>query len=396
MTSPRNPRNIWRLAFAITACATVFTIMQGLTYPLLALILNRMDVPEWLIGINAATMPIGMIVSAPLAPRLMRRLGGRDLTVVSLVTSAVCLLAIGATQDAWLWMPLRLLTGIALGCILVVNESWINQIASDNHRGRIIGFYSAVLSAGFALGPALLAIVGSRGWAPFLIGAALPLLALLPLLVVRGSLPTLPAGERTVPVFAFLRMAPLLLVLTAAVALADEGAMSFLPIYALAHGYGEKTGTILLIVMIAGSVSLQYPIGWVADRVPRATVMIACSAAAAVSAAAMPFTVTTPWLFAFAVFLWGGVYYAIYMLALVRLGESFAGMTLVTGNAAFAAMWGVGGIAGSSVVGGAMSAFGPVGFPLVFVVTFGAIAIAIAVLAVRERRRAASMPERRA
>ncbi len=396
MTTHDRQVRTWHLVFAITTCATVFTIMQGLTYPLLALILNRMDVPEWLIGINAATMPIGMILSAPLAPRLMRRFGGRDLTVASLVTSAACLLAIGATHDAWLWMPLRLLTGIALGCILVVNESWINQIASDNHRGRIIGFYSAVLSAGFALGPALLAIVGSRGWAPFLIGGALPLLALLPLLAVRRSLPTLPAGERHVPVLAFLRMAPLLLVLTAAVALADEGAMSFLPIYALEYGYAEKTGTILLIVMIAGSVSLQYPIGWVADRVPRATVMIACAAAAAASAAAMPFTVTTPWLFAFAVFVWGGVYYAIYMLALVRLGESFAGMTLVTGNAAFAAMWGVGGIAGSSVVGGAMSAFGPVGFPLVFVVTFGAIAVAIALLAARDRRRAAAVPERRA
>ena len=191
MTSPRNPRHIWRLAFAITACATVFTIMQGLTYPLLALILNRMDVPEWLIGINAATMPIGMIVSAPLAPRLMRRFGGRNLTVVSLVTSAVCLLAIGATQDAWLWMPLRLLTGIALGCILVVNESWINQIASDNHRGRIIGFYSAVLSAGFALGPALLAIVGSRGWAPFLIGACAS--SFISRYFIRRSVPLIPS-----------------------------------------------------------------------------------------------------------------------------------------------------------------------------------------------------------
>lgn len=386
MNTADSQRHIGRLAFAITTCATVFTIMQGLTYPLLALILNRMDVPEWLIGLNAAAMPVGMIVSAPLAPRVMRLFGGYRLTVASLLTSAVCLLAIKMLPDPWLWMPLRLLMGTSLGCILVVNESWINQIAGDAHRGRIIGFYSAVLSAGFALGPALLAVVSSRGWAPFLIGAALPLLALLPLVAVRGSLPVLPAGARTVPLLAFLRMAPLLLVLTAAVALADEGAMSFLPIYALAHGYAEQTGTVLLIVMIAGSVSLQYPIGWLADRVPRTTVMIGCAAAAGASAAAMPFTVTTTWLFALAVFLWGGVYYAIYMLALVRLGESFSGMTLVTGNAAFAAMWGVGGLAGSSVVGGAMSAFGSIGFPLVFALTFGAIAIAL--LVARERQKA--------
>jgi MFS family permease len=388
MTAQDPQIRTWHLVSAITLCATVFTIMQGLTYPLLALVLNRMDVPEWLIGVNAATMPLGMIASAPLAPRLMRRFGGYRLTVASLLTSAFCLLAIRLLPDPWLWMPLRLLMGIALGCILVVNESWINQIASDDRRGRIIGFYSAVLSAGFALGPALLALIGSRGWAPFLIGAALPLLALLPLPGVRTALPKPPPGAHTVPVSAFLRMAPLLLLLTAAVALADEGAMSFLPIYALAHGYAEHTGTVLLIVMIAGSVSMQYPIGWVADRIPRATVMTACAAAAAASAAVMPFTVAMPWLFAASVFIWGGVYYAIYMLALVRLGEQFSGMTLVAGNAAFAAMWGVGGIAGSSVVGGAMSVLGSIGFPLVFALTFGVIAVAIAVLAVRERRRA--------
>lgn len=380
--------HLWRRASAITACATVFTAMQGLTYPLLALVLHRMAVPEWLIGVNAAAMPSGMVLSAPLAPRLMRRWGGYALTLISLVASAASLLALNALQDAWLWMPLRLLMGLGLGCILVVNESWINEIASDDRRGRLIGLYSAVLSAGFALGPGILTIVGSRGWAPFLVGAALPLLALLPLAAVRRELPRPSPGERAVSVFAFLRMAPLLLVLTAVVALADEGAMSFLPLFALAHGYAEQTGTVLLVVMIAGSVGLQYPIGWLADRAARRAVMAGCAAAASLSAVLMALAVDVPVLFGATVFLWGGVYYAMYMLALVRLGESFSGTALVAGNAAFAAMWGMGGIAGSAVVGGAMSALGPFGFPLVFAVAFGLIAVVLA-CPVAVRRRAA-------
>ncbi len=378
---PTDQRRTARLALAITLCATVFTAMQGLTYPLLALVLHRMDVPEWLIGVNAATMPVGMILSAPLAPVLMRRLGGYVVTAASLLISAACLLTVKGVPDAWLWMPLRLLMGIGLGCILVVNESWINEIASDRYRGRIIGFYSAVLSAGFALGPLLLALVGSRGWLPFVLGAALPLLALVPLVAVRRGLPKLAGGDRAVSAFGFLRMAPLLLMLTAAVALADEGAMSFLPLYALAHDYGEQAGTILLIAMIAGSVSMQYPIGWLADRLRRSVVMAGCAGLAAASAAAMPLATPAAPALGAVVFVWGGAYYAIYMLALVRLGESFSGTTLVAGNAAFAAMWGIGGIAGSAVVGGAMSAAGPDGFPLVFVLTFGALAVVLAVRA---------------
>ncbi len=382
-----DPRHIRRLTLAITIGATAFTAMQGLTFPLLALILERMGTPEWAIGVNAAMMPLGLILSAPIAPALLRRHGGYALTAAALIISAACMLALGISMNALVWMPLRLIMGVALGCILVVTESWINEVTTDDRRGRVVGFYSAVLSAGFAIGPLLLLAVGSRGWAPFVIGSLLPLLAVLPLMRVRRELPAPSADGGTVTAGAFLRMAPLLLVCTAAAALADEGAMSFLPLYALAHGHGEQIGTALLIVMIAGSVTLQYPIGWLADRIRRSTVMIGCATAAALSAALFPAFASSSAMLGVVVFVWGGAYYAIYVLALVRLGEAYRGTTLVAGNAAFAAMWGIGGLGGTSVVGGAMSLFGPVGFPAVFVLVFAAIAGTVAYLARNERGR---------
>ena len=386
-------RRAWRLTLAITIGATVFTAMQGLTFPLLALILERTGQPEWAIGINAAMMPLGLVLSAPLAPRLMRRRGGFALMTAGLGVSAACMALIGLYQQALIWMPLRLLMGVSLGCVLVVTETWINEVATDAVRGRVIGFYSAILSAGFALGPALLAAVGSRGWIPFAVGASLPVLALVPLIGVRAILPPTAVEEQPVTVRSFLRAAPLLLVCTGAVALADEGAMSFLPLFALAHGYGEQAGNMLLIVMIAGSVMLQYPLGSLADRMRRSTVMIVCAGAAAASAAVFPFTAASPMLFGLSVFIWGGAYYAIYVLALVRLGDAFRGTALVAGNAAFAAMWGIGGLAGSATVGGAMSLVGPVGFPAVFVLTFAAIGTTVALLARGEVRPVEGTPE---
>lgn len=382
---PDDRRRIWRLTLAITIGATAFTAMQGLTFPLLALILERMGTPEWAIGVNAAMMPLGLILSAPIAPALLRRHGGFALTVAALMISAACMLALGISMNALVWMPLRLLMGIALGCILVVTETWINEVTTDDRRGRVVGFYSAVLSAGFAFGPLLLLAVGSRGWAPFLIGSLLPLLAVLPLVRVRRELPPASDDGGTVTPGAFLRTAPLLLICAAAAALADEGAMSFLPLYALSHGYGEQAGTALLIAMIAGSITLQYPIGWLADRIRRSTVMIGCAAAAAVSAALFPVLVSSSALLSAAVFVWGGTYYAIYVLALVRLGEAYRGTALVAGNAAFAAMWGIGGLGGTAIVGGSMSLFGPVGFPIVFVLVFAGIAVAVTYLARKQR-----------
>ena len=367
-------RGLWRLAAAITISATVFTAMQGLTYPLLALILQRQGVPAWLIGVNAAMMPFGMIVAAPLAPHLLQRLGALKFVISSQFGTLLCLLLIGAQHDAWLWLPLRFFMGLFLASQFVVTETWINQVASDAYRGRILGFYATVLSVGFAAGPAILLLVGTQGWAPFLAGAALLLGALLVLMSVRGVLPAT-RSERPMSVFSFLPLTPLLLLVVAVVAFADEGSMSLLPIYVIQHGYSENIGTMALIAMIAGSVSLQYPIGWLADRFPRRRVMLGCALVAAVSAMVQGIAVNVPWLFWSVVFVWGGAYYALYVLSLIRLGERFSGAALVAGNSAMGAMWGAGGIVGPPLLGGAMSFFGPNGLPVVLAVLFVAIAL---------------------
>ncbi|MEJ2630721.1 MAG: MFS transporter [Acidihalobacter sp.] len=368
---------MWRLAAAITISATVFTAMQGLTYPLLALILERQGVSAWLIGVNAAMMPLGVIVAAPLTPYLMQRLGALRFVVSSQLGTLLCLLLIGAQHDAWLWLPLRFMMGLFLASQFVVTETWINQIASDAYRGRILGFYATVLSAGFAAGPAILLGVGTQGWAPFTAGAALLLGAFLVLWSVRRALPAA-RSERPMSVFAFLPLAPLLLLAVAAVAFADEGSMSLLPIYVIQHGYGEQVGTAALIAMIAGSVSMQYPIGWLADRFSRRRVMLGCALVAAVSAMVQGIAVGVPWLFWSVVFVWGGSYYALHVLSLIRLGERFSGAALIAGNSAMGAMWGVGGIVGPPLLGGAMSSFGPNGLPVVLALLFVAIALVIA------------------
>jgi hypothetical protein len=82
-------------------------------------------------------------------------------------------------------------------------------------------------------------------------------------------------------------------------------------------------------------------------------------------------------------FLLGAVSYGIYTMTLIGLGERFSGAMLVAGNAAFALMWGVGGIVVSPSVGASMDVLGARGLPISLAVICLALAIAAAV-----RRRA--------
>jgi Na+/proline symporter len=82
----------WIPLVAVAASATIFTTMQGLTYPLLALRLDHMAVSTWLIGVNAAITPAGMIVAAVAAPSLIPRIGSYALMMSSLLGATLALL----------------------------------------------------------------------------------------------------------------------------------------------------------------------------------------------------------------------------------------------------------------------------------------------------------------
>lgn len=372
---------MWRPIAAVAAGATLFTAVQGLSYPLLAIVLYRHGATETFIGLNTAMMPLGMIVAAPVATVLMRRIGGLALAAASICSAVASLLLIGAIDDPWWWMPLRLLQGLSLACLFIVTDTWVNQLAPAHARGRVLGFYSMLTSVGFALGPALLLMAGTRGWMPFLAGAGCGLLSLLPLIVCRTQLPP-HHGEPGQSILAFLPIAPILLAGAAAAALADQAAMSMLPIFTLRYGMSVEASNVTLIVMVAGSIGLQYPVGWLADHLPARALYLACALVTAAGAALMPAAVRVPLLFWLVVFVWGGAYYAIYTLSLVRLGERFRGAALVAGNAAFAAMWGAGGLVGTPVIGAAMQLWGPVGLSAVLAGLF--ILLAVATLLISE------------
>jgi hypothetical protein len=80
----------------------------------------------------------------------------------------------------------------------------------------------------------------------------------------------------------------------------------------------------------------------------------------------------------------GGVGYGVYTMAMVELGSRFRGSALVAGNAAFALMWGVGGIIGPAGSGFVMQQAGAAGLPAVIA---GLSALLVLFAAYRAARR---------
>jgi len=352
----------------------VFCLTTGLSYPLLALILENRGTSTGLIGLNAAMTPLGIIVSSPFIPMLTRRMGAWFMCVASLCLAAVLLVLLGVFRDVMIWFPLRFLLGVANTVIFITSEAWINQLAEPGIRGRTIGLYTTIAAAGFALGPLALALIGSQGWLPFLVGVAGILMALPFVVMAREHLPEF-NGKEKASVFSFFSLAPLLLLAVVAAALFDQVVMSLLPIYGLRHGATEATGSLMLTVLIVGNVLLQIPIGWLADRFSRRYLLSWLAFATVAGCILLVWWIEGSTLIWPMLFVWGAVAFGTYTIAMIDLGDRFSGALLLAGNSAFGVMWGLGGIIGPSVSGVVMDLVGPEGLPLTLGVVFAILGL---------------------
>ncbi len=372
----------WGAMAGIIATVSVFAVAQGLTYPLLSFILERQAIVPGLIGLSAAMTPLGFVVSALFVPALARRVGGARLAILCSMMAVLTLIAIAWRQDVWAWMPLRFLLGFFANPLYVISETWLISITPAPRRGRIMGLYSSIVSGGFAIGPLSLGLVGTQGWPPFMIGIAAFLLCGLIVLAVVPRLPSMPQQGEAISVGGFLALAPLLLLAVFTAAAFEQSLLSLIAVYGTALGSAEERIASLITCFIAGNAVLQILLGRLAERFGSMRIMLFC-ALASLAGCALLQSIFNTWLIWPLIFLWGGVSFGLYTMSLIQLGERFTGQALIAGNAAFAFVWGIGGIVSSPAAGLAMQLIGHQGLPWFL----GLLCCLLAVFLLAERRR---------
>lgn len=344
-----------RTQAAVIATAAAFGLTYGLSAPLIALELDERGVSGALIGANAAMHAVGVLLIAPELPRIVGRAGLAAPARAALIAAAVLLALFPVLPMLAVWFLLRVLLGMSAESLFVISETWLSQSTDDRSRARVMGIYVAAMSAGIALGPAILAVSGREGALPFLTGSALALVALAILVLTRPDEvpPEPPSGEGPL---SFLRLAPLAVAAAALNAAVEAAGLALLPLYAMDLGWSETRGTLLLSVLLIGAIVSQLPIGWLGGRMDRGRLTVILAIVSGLGALAWPFAFAHPWLAWPMVFLWGGAFVGIYTLALTDVGERFRGADLAGVFAAMSVAWGIGALAGPLLGGLAVEA----------------------------------------
>lgn len=371
----------WRNVVAACAAVCVFTISLGEAFPLLSLKLEALGTDPKIIGLNAATGPLGILLAGLFIPRLSHRFGPKPVATFMAMATGLIFLAYPTFPTLWAWFPLRLLQGMFVATLFALSEAWILGSAGP-YRGRIVGIYATCISATFGVGPAIVGWVGIEGYAAFVIGAAILFLAVVPISLVQP-----PAGERDrqhVSMLRFLPKAPLLLTAIYAHAIFDGGMLGFVSIYGVRTGLSFEAAALLLTALSLGNVFFQIPIGWIADRTSKRGTIIVCFIVAAAGLAVLPLAIGS-WLVWPLLLVMGAAGFGIYTAGLSELGDRFGGADLIAGTAAFSTIWGLGALTGAVMSGIAMDAFGPHGFPGALLAVFLCYLAIQAVRAMRAR-----------
>ncbi len=349
------------LAAIITTIA-VYGVTLGLTSPLISLILESRGVERAIIGMNAAVPALAVLLVSPLVPRMIRALGYRRVIAFALVVEVAVLLLFPALDDLAVWFVLRFVLGASGALLFIAAESWINQLAEDTTRGRVVSMYVMAASAGLALGPVIIGFAGIEGWPPFLIGAGVILASIVPLLLAGDTAPAIERGS-SFGVLGFVKQAPTLAGAVMLFAFVIMTQFSLLPVYGVQLGMDDGAAARLLVVLTLGNVVLQIAIGWALDRYDRYLVLLFCGLSVVAGSLLLPLAVHHgAWLWPL-LFFWGGLGSGVYTVAMTLLGQRFRGADLVTANAAFSVLWGIAHLAGPPTAGWAMDVWNPEGLP---------------------------------
>jgi len=354
--------DIKSIVAAIASISVVGTGL-GLTGPLLSLLMERDGLSAGLIGANTAVAGLAAILITPFVTDIARRFGVVNTMAVCIILSATTVIAFYLTPVLPMWFALRFSASLYMCILFVLSEFWINTAASESNRGFILGIYGTVLSLGFAVGPAIVALVGIDGFLPFGIGAGIIILAIIPVLYAVDRQPVIEVAGKTPSILPYLFVVPLATMAGFVFGASEQSELALLPIYGTASGMSAAEAALLLTVLGIGNVVFQIPLGMWSDGVKdRRLILLLCGVFGIAGAAIMPFVIETVWIAYLVVFLWGGVIGGLYTVGLAHLGARLTGADLAQANAAFILCYAIGMTIGPQIVGVTMDLLGRHGF----------------------------------
>ncbi|MBN8293260.1 MFS transporter [Rhodobacter sp. NTK016B] len=316
----------------------------------------------------------GFLAGARVSPIMIRRVGHVRVFAALGSFMSAGLIAFPLVTEPWIWTILRVLIGFCMSGIYVTAESWLNDASTNENRGKVLAAYMIAQTLGIIGAQALLTLGDAASSALFIGASIFVSISFAPILL---SVSPVPAAEvaRPMPLRTLFNSSPL----------GTVGIFFLGSVYATQSGMGAVFGSqialsaaqisLFVAMLFAGALVLQYPIGWLSDRMDRRRLIFGAAALGFVCCGLAWMAGDNLWALMAAAFFAGGVTTPLYALFLAYTNDSLPAEDMPAASGGLVLTFGIGAILGPLATGWAMQSLGPYAFWLVLGGTFGVIAL---------------------
>lgn len=274
--------------------------------------------------------------------------------------------------DPWIWTIGRVVIGFCFSAVYVTAESWLNDASDNANRGKALSLYMIVMTVGIVVSQYLLLTGDPSGFVLFVIPSVLVSIAITPILL---SISPVPAFDTTKPMTLrdLVNVSPLGCVgmfLLGGVFAAQFGMSA---VYGTQAGLSVAQISTFVSTFFVGAVLLQYPIGWLSDRMDRRQLILAVAVVGAVGSLIGLALGGNFAMLLVSAFVVGGMSNPLYSLLVAHTNDFLDHDDMAAASGGLVFINGLGAVAGPLIVGALMEQVGPGGFYMFTAVLFATL-----------------------
>jgi len=319
-------------------------------------------------GIVMAAYFIGYAVGTQLCPYLIRQFGHIRTYAILATTASAVAVAYPLMPTPAAWFVLRMITGISIVGLFIVIESWLNEVAPSESRGRFFAVYMLITLLAMAFGQFMILAGDVRTFDLFAITTILISLALVPVAMTRVRQPE-PIESPPLHLITLYTNSPMGVTGTLVAGMVNGAFWGLSPVFASSVGMNELHIALFISLTVIGGALLQWPVGLLSDRLDRRTVL--ASATFLGGFVALGMHAFTSLRLNEMILLGGGFLFGAFAFSLYSLSVSHVNDRLEAGQSLEAArgllqLYGIGAALGPILAGYTMKGFGPASLLLFF------------------------------
>ena len=271
-----NRKTILLATWGLFTGLTFLLISAGSYSTLLGIRAELENLPTLISGGITTAYYAGFLIGSWYSLRALRSVGHiRVYAALASLLSASTIIT-GLFDSPILWIIMRISTGFCFAGLYVVAESWLNGLAENHFRGRLLAIYNVVTIGAYGVGQLLVFNFDARNVSGYAFAAIVASLAVIPVAISEQAATPEIENHVHVSLRELARIVPTGAGTILLVGLAHGGMLGMAVIHATREGLSVGRVGILIAALQLGGMAFTWPISSASDDIDRRIIGLLC------------------------------------------------------------------------------------------------------------------------